>query len=83
MLFVDLHGVLLHIESHIGHVKKVIREVLLDHIPLVAGADDEVADAVGGVDFHDMPENRLASDLDHGLRPRRCLFTDAGAKAAR
>ena len=48
-------------------MQEVVGEVFLDHVALVAAADHEVIDAVGGVDFHDVPENRLAADLDHRL----------------
>ena len=43
---VDLHAVLGEIEGHVRRVEEVVGEVLLDHVALVAKADDEVGDAV-------------------------------------
>ena len=50
-------------EGHIAHVQKVVSEVLLDHITLVAAANHECKDAMGLVDVEDMPRDRLAADL--------------------
>lgn len=47
ILLVYRHGVVCHVEGHIGHVQEVIGEVLLDDIPLVATADDEVIHPMG------------------------------------
>src|SRR5208283_3096069 len=69
-------------ERDVRHVKKVVREVLLDDVALVAKADDELRQPVGGVDLHDVPEDRLAPDLDHRLRLEVGLLADAGAEAA-
>ena len=80
VLLVHLHAVGAQIEGDIGEVQEVVGEILLDDIALVAAADDEIIDAVGGVAFHDMPEDRLAADLDHGLGPEVGLFGNAGAE---
>src|SRR6185437_8730357 len=53
------------IDGDVGHVKEVVDEIFFDHVAAVAEADDEFVDAVGRVDFHDVPKNRLAADLDH------------------
>ncbi len=37
----------------------VISKILLDHVAFVATADDKLVDAVGGIYFHNMPEDRL------------------------
>ena len=34
-----------------------------------------------GIDLHDVPENRLAADLDHRLGPGGGFFGDAGAES--
>ena len=57
-------------------------EILLDHDPLIPEAQDEIPDPVMGVEFHDVPEDRHAADLDHRLRPRLGLLGDACAAAA-
>ena len=67
MFLVDGHFVLLHVEGNIGFVEEVVCEVLFDDISFVAKKDNEVVVSVGRVDFHDVPENRLAVDLHHRL----------------
>ena len=79
VLLVHFHPVVLHVEGHVRHVQEVVGEILLDHIALVAQADDEIVDAVGGVDFHDVPDDRLAADFDHGLGLQVGFLADAGA----
>ena len=70
-------------ESDITGMKKVISKVFLDHIALVATADDEVIDAVVAVDLKDVPENRHASHLHHRLGFEMGFFTEAGAQPTR
>ena len=65
MFLVDSHLVLFHVEGDIGFVEEVVCEVLFDDIAFVSKEDNEVIVAVGRVDFHDVPENRLAVDFDH------------------
>ena len=45
------------IDGDVGHVKEVVDEIFFDHVAAVAEADDEFVDAVGRVDFHDVPKN--------------------------
>lgn len=78
---VHLHFVGLHVKGHVRHVQEVIGKVLLDDIPFVTAADDEVMDAMMGIELHDVPENRPAADLDHGLGPKVSFFGDAGSVA--
>jgi len=63
----DLHFVVGDVERDIGGVEEIIGEVFLDDVALVAQTDHEIVDAVGAVELHDVPEDRLAADLDHGL----------------
>ena len=63
----DLHRVLADIERHVGLVEVVVREVLLEHVALVAEAHHELVHPVSRVDLHDVPDDRLAADLDHRL----------------
>src|ERR1700761_464909 len=78
----DLHAVLFHVEGDIGGVEEVVGEVLLDEVALVAAADDEVVDAVMGVDFEDVPQDRPAADFDHGLGTHHGLFAEPRAHSA-
>lgn len=81
VLLMDLHAVGAQVEGDVGHVQEVVGEVLLDHVALVAAADDEVIDAVGGVELHDVPKDRLAADLHHGLGLEIGLLGQACAEA--
>src|ERR1700683_3097601 len=77
-----LDAVALHIERHVGLMQKVIRKVLLDHVALVSKTHDELVDAERRVQFHDVPEDRLRADFQHGLRPAARFLGDARALAA-
>src|SRR5579859_1197371 len=61
----------------------MIGEILLDHVAAIAEADHEVSHAIRGVDVHDVPQDRAATDLDHRLWAQMGFFRDAGAHAAR
>ena len=73
------HAVFAHIKGDVGHVQKVVGEVLFDDVALVATADDKVVDAVVGIGLEDVPKDGLAADLDHRLGPGRGFFRDSGA----
>ena len=76
-----LHFIIDHVEGHIRHVQEVVGEVFLDDITLVPATDDEIIYPVGGIEFHDVPEDRLATDLDHGLGFEVGFLGNAGPKA--
>ena len=80
---VRAHRVRREVERDVRRVEEVVREVLLDDVTLVSEAHDEVAHPVVRVDLHDVPEDRLAADLDHGLGPQLRLFADPRSEAAR
>jgi hypothetical protein len=80
---VHVHAVVAHVEGDVGGVQEVVGEEVLDRIALVAKADHEVMNPVGGVLFHDVPKNWLAADLDHRLGLEVRLFADARAQATR
>ena len=61
-------------------MKEVVREVFLDHIPFVADTDNEIPYAMGGIDFHHVPEDRAASDFHYRFRLEIRLLADAGSK---
>ena len=67
VLLVEVHGIFGHVEGHVRHVQRVVGEIFLDHIALEAAADHEITDAVGVVKLHDVPQDRPAADLHHGL----------------
>ena len=49
-------------------VRLIVEKELLDDVGLVAEAQDEILVPVLAVIAHEMPEDRLAADRDHGLR---------------
>ena len=46
-------------------MQEVVRKVLLDHVSLVATADNELIDPVLAVVLHDVPNDRTTTNLDH------------------
>ncbi len=78
---VHLHGAFGQVERHVARVQVVVGEVLLDQVALVAKADDEVLDPVGGIHLHDVPQHRLAADLHHRLWAQGGLLAQARAEA--
>jgi len=77
----NVHAIAFHAEGDIGLVQEVIREILLDHITLVATANHKIIHAMRRVDLHDVPEDRFASDLDHGLGLKVSFFGKARSEA--
>jgi len=49
--------------------RAVVEEVALDHVAPVSQGQDEMDEALSGIDFHHVPENRPAADLDQHLGP--------------
>ena len=52
-------------------------KVLLDHLAFVAAGNEEILEAMAGIDAHDMPEHGLAPDFQHGLGANRGFFGQA------
>ena len=44
-------------------MEKIVSEELFDGVAFMSSADDEVVDMIGGVNFHDVPENRHVTNL--------------------
>jgi hypothetical protein len=57
-------------------------KILLDDVALVAETYDEIVYAVRRVDFHDVPNDRFAADLDHGFRFGDGFFGEAGSESS-
>ena len=66
------------VARHVGE----LQEVVLHDLGLVAERHHEFLEAVGGVELHDVPENRMLADLDHRLGDPDCLLREPGAEAA-
>ena len=73
------HRVLTQVVGNVGGVQAVVGKELFDHVAFESQADHEIIQPIVGVDFHDVPENRPPSNLDHWFGPYLCLFGDAGA----
>ena len=76
IIVVYSHGIGRQIEGHIGVMQKIIREILLDNILLIARTDYEFVEAEGRIILHDMPEYRAFSYLYHRLWSQMTLLTD-------
>ena len=55
MFLENLHPVLTQVEGDIRLMKKIVREILLDHVTFVTEADDKLVDAMAAVDLHYVP----------------------------
>ena len=58
----DLDIASCQVHCHVRIVEQVISEILLDHIPLVPEADNELAEPVAAIDRHDVPKEWAAAD---------------------
>jgi hypothetical protein len=83
LVVVHGHTVIAHIECYVRYMQVVVGEVLLDHVPLVAAADNEIVIALRRIDLHDVPQDRSPSDLDHRFRLDRGFFGQPCAQSTR
>lgn len=81
---VDGHliAALSEIICNVGSVQEVVCEVLLDNVLLVSGTDDEIIVAVVAIELHDVPEDGLAAQFNHGLGLELAFFTNSSAIAS-
>ena len=70
-------------DSEVVVPRFVVKEVLLNHVALIAGRDDEIGNAEVGQVLHDVPEDGPAADFDHGLGAELGFFPNSGTKTAR
>jgi len=63
-------------------MEEVVGEVLLDDVALVSATDDEIIDAMLGVNLQNVSENRTAANLDHRLGTNYRFFRETRADAA-
>ena len=71
------------IKGYIGPMQVIIGEIFLDHMALIAAADDKIIVSVIRINFHDMPQNRSAADFNHRLWTQVAFLRYARSKAAR
>lgn len=60
----------------------IVSKIFFNDVPLIAAADYEIMEAKARIVFHDMPQNGLPTNFDHGLWLEVAFLTDAGPKAA-
>ena len=78
-----LHRVVLQVEAHIAVVQIVVGEIFLYHVLHIPQTYDEIIISVVRIVLHDMPQYRLAPDLDHRLGSEVVAVADAAPEAAR
>ena len=69
------------VEGDVRGVQKIVRKIFLDDMLLVARADDEFVEAVGGIELHDVPQNGHPPQLHHGLGAVLALVADPGSES--
>ena len=70
------------VEGDIRLMQEVVGKVFFDTVSLITETDNEIIEAVAGIDFHNMPQNGLFADFDHGFRFEMGFFTDSRPKTA-
>lgn len=63
-------------------MRLIVQKKIFDDVGFVAEAQNEIVMPVLAVIVHQMPQDRLVADRDHGLRDIFRVFPDAGAQAA-
>src|SRR4051812_886599 len=69
-------------QGQVAVKQAVVHEVALYRVALVTGSDDEVVETLAGVELHDVPEHRPATDFDHGLGTQPGLFHEPRTQTA-
>ena len=82
VLFMDGHLVLFQIEGNVASVQEVVCEIFFDDISFVSEENDEVVVSIARVYLHDVPEDRVPADFDHGFRDDTGFFGKACAHTA-
>src|SRR5712664_2943398 len=73
---------LTELDGQVSLHRLVVEEVLLDHVALVAKTEDEVLEAMVRVELHDVPEQRISSNLDQAIRFELSLFSQPRPQTA-
>ena len=71
------------IKGNITAVQIIICKPFLDHLLLIPTANHKFMITIIGIQLHDMPQNRLISDLYHRLRSQMTFLTDSGSETTR
>src|SRR5687768_6430517 len=82
IIFMNLHCIFSHIKSDIRIAHTVIRKILFNYISFITTTNYKIINAVKGIDFHYVPEDRFTSNFDHGFWPDTTFFADSCTKAS-
>ena len=77
------HFVSGEVERNIRHMQKIVSEIFLDQVTLIAAANHEIVESVGRINLHDVPDDGLAAYFNHWLGSSNSLFANAGAESTR
>lgn len=64
-------------------MQEIVGKIFFDNIALVAAAHDEIGHAVSEINFHDVPDQRFATDFNHGFRLEMGFFGNTRSESAR
>jgi len=79
---VNVHAATVELDGQVAGERRVLDEVALDPLALVAERHVELVEPMVGVDLHDVPQHRVLADLDHRLGAQLGLFGEARAEAS-
>ena len=68
---VNLQVIFTQVYRNICGMKKIIREVFLNHIAFVPKTYDEIVDPSSGINLHNVPKNWHSTYFNHRLRTDR------------
>ena len=70
------------VDAEVAAQLVILDEVALDRVTAVPERQHELLEAARGVVVHDMPQDRPAADLHHGLRPQLGFFAEPRPETA-
>lgn len=68
-------------QSEVGGKSFLIEEKIFDVVGFVSERQDKFIETAISIDFHNMPDNRLISHIDHGFGFKFRFFFEPGASA--
>ena len=71
-----------HIVSQIVYTLVMAGKIIFYHFTFVTKADNKFGDPVGGIDFHNVPQNRKFTDLYQRFRPQTGFLGHTSAEPA-
>jgi hypothetical protein len=77
-----LHAVIFQVECDVSGMEMIICKILFDYMRFIATTDDKLINPVGGIDLHNMPKDRLSSDLYHRLGFNAAFLADTRSKSS-